>query len=91
MALIRVCQNESFHKKIDLLKNNSVIHKSSPIYNLKPFLDANGTLRVSGRLQESGLMYETKHPVSYLLVKFHDEKNLHCGATSVLRDIRQRF
>ena len=43
MALIRVCQNESFHNEIHLLKNNSVIHKSSPIYNLKPFLDANGT------------------------------------------------
>ena len=99
MALIRVCQNESFHNEIDLLKNNSVIHKSPPIYNLKPFLDTNGTLRVSGRLQESGLMYETKHPailskahpVSYLLIKFHHEKNLHCGATSVLCDIRQRF
>ena len=42
-------QKEYLVKEIEILKENCVLHNSSPLLSLHPILDSSGVLRVSGR------------------------------------------
>ena len=48
---ISLSQKDCFCQDIESLKNDSVIHKSSPLFALHPFMDSNGLVRVGGRLE----------------------------------------
>lgn len=98
-VIIRTMQMAAFSTEMRTLKENNVVNTNSPIHSLKPFLDEHGIIRVGGRLTASSLPHETMHqmflpyndPFTKLLIKMIHEDNMHCGPTTLVSHVRQRF
>ena len=60
---ISIIQNDHFQNRIQTLKQECLLKKSSPLLPLHPFLDSNKLLRVGGRQQNSKLSYSKQHPL----------------------------
>ncbi|XP_069134244.1 uncharacterized protein [Argopecten irradians] len=67
--VVKVVQNEAFHKEIKALASGKDVPRNSSILNLDPFLDDDGLLHVGGRLKNSDLPQTQKNPV--ILPKSH--------------------
>ncbi len=96
---VRMTQEETFEREMNLLKDGQCVHKDSKIKELKPFLDEKGLISVGGRLQLSDLNFREQHPwilpakhrYCELLIQKCHEKSLHSGTRDTLMQVRDRF
>lgn len=85
--VVKVVQNESFHREIEALASGKHIPRNSSILRLDPYLDDNGVLRVGGRLKNSNLpqteknplILPKKHHISTLIVAHYHQEVQHQG------------
>ncbi len=96
---VRMTQEETFEREMNLLKEGQCVHKDSKIKELKPFLDEKGLISVGGMLQLSDLNFREQHPwilpakhrYCELLIQKCLEKSLHSGTRDTLMQVRDRF
>ena len=74
---LKLAQNKTSCKEIEVLKKKENIPRTSSIYGLDPFVDSDGLLRVGGRLQKDELGVNIAHPI--LLPK------ISCMSVAVIR------
>ncbi|KAK7909491.1 hypothetical protein WMY93_014175 [Mugilogobius chulae] len=94
-AVIKIVQQQAFHREIKLLQSNKELPNSSSLFNLDPiWLD--GLLRVGGRLKQSSLCNKVKHPVilpnnshiTKLIVSHYHNKICHQGRGQTQMELR---
>ena len=96
---ISIIQNDHFQNEIQILKQERLLKKSSPLLPLHPFLDSNKLLRVGGRQQNSKLSYSNqhplilhgKHPVTRLIIHSEHQRLLHAGPTLLTASLCRRY
>lgn len=97
--LIKISQQESFAKEVDLLSNDKPLKSQIALTSLNPFLDSTGVLRVGGRIDTSFYSYDKRHPIVLKsdnrltkLIFQHEHKRLfHAGPQQLLASIRERY
>ncbi|XP_055623566.1 uncharacterized protein LOC129766991 [Toxorhynchites rutilus septentrionalis] len=96
--LVRLSQQESFHREyLNLAKNKQVEH-SSRIRSLNPLLQ-DDIIRVGGRLRHASVPEDRKHPIildnhhplSKLILDYYHIKLYHAGQQMIIASVRERF
>ncbi|XP_055645196.1 uncharacterized protein LOC129781554 [Toxorhynchites rutilus septentrionalis] len=96
--LVRLSQQESFHREyLNLAKNKQVEH-SSRIRSLYPLLQ-DDIIRVGGRLRHASVSEDRKHPIilnnhhplSKLILDYYHIKLYHAGQQMLIASVRERF
>lgn len=87
-----------FASKLQALKNNRLLPKSSSLRSLHPFLGKDKLIRLGGRIGNSSLNYNERHPIilpkhriSDLLIAQAHKAALHGGTQLTLRILRQSY
>ncbi|XP_055642528.1 uncharacterized protein LOC129779211 [Toxorhynchites rutilus septentrionalis] len=98
LSLVRVAQQEYFHRELEALAKGNPVSRSSRLRYLNPKLQ-DGLIRVGGRLQHADIPYDTKHPLvlpdkhplSLQIATSAHERSLHGGPQLLLSIVQHEF
>jgi hypothetical protein len=96
---IRFSQRENFSLEVEVLKTNTGIPESSPLFVLHPFVDPDGIVRVGSRIKNAKISYESRHPIilhgknpiTRLVISSEHLRLLHAGPTLVMASLSRRY
>ncbi|KYN13273.1 Nose resistant to fluoxetine protein 6 [Trachymyrmex cornetzi] len=96
---IKLTQHACFFTKIQLIKANKPLPKSSPLLRLIPFIDTDELLHLRSRLQHSQLDRTEEHPLilprssrlTEIIIDHYHRKSLYGGSQLTFSSIRRQF
>lgn len=99
IVLIKISQDESFSKEINLITNQKALKSKSLLCSLTPFIDSQGLLRVGGRIAASNYCFDKKHPIllhanqhlTKLLFEHEHKLLMHAGPQHLLASVRNKY
>nr|XP_041632359.1 uncharacterized protein LOC121502723 [Drosophila kikkawai] len=100
IEICRMVQQEAFPEEIKNLRNQQIITKQSPIYELSPYIETDGLLHLSGRIDEASFLPQPRrrpillpkdHRVSYLIMRHFHTKYHHQNQAVIINESRQKF
>lgn len=98
-TLIKLAQRKSFAREYVDLSRKKCVHRKSKLSLLNPFMDNENLIRVGGRLKNSEYAFDKKFPIilpsdhvlTKLILKHEHNRLFHCGYSTLLTSVRERF